>query len=129
MSSGIASIAGNSATLSFKQKHETHALVVSCEKASPCNDNPESSSGDQFKERKRVEKNDSSAEKILRSFNTWAFKREQPSDQQLMLRVIAVAVAAQAPIPFVLYWGKGPRHEAALPEAQCLDFLATLRLA
>jgi hypothetical protein len=126
MSSGVASIAGNAATLSFTQKHETHALVVSCERAPPCNDNPESSSGGQFKERKRVEKNSSSAEKILRSFNTWAFKREQPSDLQLMLRVIAAAVAGQAPIPFVLYWGKGPRHEAALPEAQCLDFLATL---
>jgi hypothetical protein len=25
------------------------------------------------------------AEKVLQSFNTWAFKREQPSDPQLML--------------------------------------------
>ena len=42
------------------------------------------------------------------------------------MRIIADAVARQAPIPFVLYWGKGPRHEAAAPETQCLDFLATL---
>jgi len=43
-----------------------------------------------------------------------------------MVRVIADAVTRQAPIPFVLYWGKGPRHEAAAPEAQCLDFLGAL---
>ena len=29
------------------------------------------------------------AEQILRSFNTWAYKREQPSDPQLMLQIIA----------------------------------------
>jgi L-tyrosine isonitrile synthase len=123
MSSGVASRAGHSATVSFAQKHETHALVVEYERAAPCNDNPGSSSGE-FKERKP--KTVPSAEKILRAFNTWAFKREQPSDPQLMLRLIADAVTRQAPIPFVLYWGKGPRHKAALPEALCLDFLATL---
>lgn len=67
-----------------------------------------------------------SAEKVLRSFNTWAFKREQPSDPKLILRIIADAIAAQQPIRFVLYWGKGPRHEVAAPETQCLDFLGTL---
>lgn len=64
-----------------------------------------------------------SAETVLRSFNTWAFKREQPSDPQLMLRFIAEAIAAQEPIRFVLYWGKGPRHEVDDPEIQCFDFL------
>jgi hypothetical protein len=63
------------------------------------------------------------AEKVLRAFNTWSFKREQPSDPQLMLRFIADAVAANEPIRFVLYWGKGPRHEVSTPEIQCLDFL------
>jgi hypothetical protein len=63
------------------------------------------------------------AEKVLRSFNTWSFKREQPSDPQLMLRLIADAIAAQEPIRFVLYWGKGPRHDVSAPEIQCLDFL------
>jgi len=63
------------------------------------------------------------AEKVLRAFNTWAFKREQPSDPQLMLRFIAEAIAAQEPLQFVLYWGKGPRHEVGVPEIQCLDFL------
>jgi len=66
------------------------------------------------------------ARRVLRSFNTWTFKREQPSDPQLMLRVLEKSLAAQRPISFVLYWGKGPRHTAAWPEAQCLDFLAAL---
>jgi L-tyrosine isonitrile synthase len=66
------------------------------------------------------------AEQVLRAFNTWSFKREQPSDSQLMLRTIADAIAAQAPVRFVLYWGKGPRCQAAAPEAQCLEFLAAL---
>lgn len=68
----------------------------------------------------------SRAEMVLRAFNTWAFKREQPSDSQLMLRTIADAIAAQEPVRFVLYWGKGPRNQAAAPEAQCFDFLSAL---
>jgi L-tyrosine isonitrile synthase len=66
------------------------------------------------------------AQKVLRSFNTWAFKREQPSDIPLMLRFIARAVAAHEPIRFVLYWGKGPRHGVSDPEVQCLDFLGAM---
>jgi len=66
------------------------------------------------------------ASKVLRSFNTWTFKREQPSNSQLMLRVVASAIASSKPIPFVLYWGKGPRHQVAAPDIQCLDFLAAL---
>jgi hypothetical protein len=69
---------------------------------------------------------DAVAEKVLRAFNTWAFKREQPSDPQLMLRFIAEAVALREPVRFVLYWGKGPRHAAGSPDAQCLDFLVAL---
>ncbi|MGB6537537.1 MAG: hypothetical protein WBF58_16425 [Xanthobacteraceae bacterium] len=68
----------------------------------------------------------SKAEMVLRAFNTWSFKREQPSDTQLMLRMITDAVVAQQPLRFVLYWGKGPRCEAAAPEVQCMDFLAAL---
>jgi L-tyrosine isonitrile synthase len=127
MSSVVALSASSLATLSFTREHETHAVVASYGRASPCNDKPGSGPGDQFKERNPLEANiRAGAEKILRSFNTWAFKREQPSDPQLMARVIADAVARQAPVPFVLYWGKGPRHEASAPEAQCLDFLAAL---
>jgi hypothetical protein len=64
------------------------------------------------------------AETILKSFNSRAFRREQPSDPQLMLRIISDAAAVQAPLPFVLYWGKGPRSAIAQPDIECLDFLA-----
>jgi len=50
-----------------------------------------------------------SAEKVLQSFKTWAFKREQPSDPQLMLALIARAIRHSEPLSFALYWGKGPR--------------------
>src|SRR5436189_5478941 len=49
------------------------------------------------------------AEKVLQTFNTWAFKREQPDNPLLMLQLIAHSIAVGEPIPFVLYWGKGPR--------------------
>jgi hypothetical protein len=66
------------------------------------------------------------AEKVLRSFNTWAFKREQPSNPQLMLQIIADAITLGEPISFVLYWGKGPRCKLADPDTHCLDYLARL---
>ena len=66
------------------------------------------------------------AEKVLRSFNTWAFKREQPADPHLMLQTVAETIGRAEPVSFVLYWGKGPRRGIAEPESQCLDFLAAL---
>ena len=48
-------------------------------------------------------------EKVLQAFNTWAFKREQPDSPQSMLAAVADAVRPARPVPFVLYWGKGPR--------------------
>ena len=63
-------------------------------------------------------------EQILRAFNTWAFKREQPSDPQLMLQVIAEAVARKQPVPFLFYWGKGPRCKIDDPDLKCMDYLA-----
>jgi hypothetical protein len=65
------------------------------------------------------------AEKILKSFNSRAYRREQPSDPQLMLEFVSQAVAAQAPIRFVLYWGKGPRCAIDRPDIECLDFLTS----
>jgi hypothetical protein len=65
-------------------------------------------------------------EKILRAFNTWAFKREQPDSVPLLLHAITGAVQLGQPLPFVLYWGKGPRHELAAPDTACLDYLASL---
>jgi L-tyrosine isonitrile synthase len=66
------------------------------------------------------------AEKILRAFNTWAFKREQPSDPQLMLATIARSAQRNAPVSFVLYWGKGPRCNIGHWDIECLDFLSSL---
>jgi L-tyrosine isonitrile synthase len=64
---------------------------------------------------------------IIQSFNTWAFKREQPCRPQLLNAAVAQAVGQSKPIDFVLYWGKGPRSSIAEPERQCLGFLASLR--
>ena len=66
------------------------------------------------------------AEKVLRSFNTWAFKREQPADPHLMLQIISHAIAFGEPVRFVMYWGKGPRCRLADPDIHCLDYLARL---
>ncbi len=66
------------------------------------------------------------AETVLRSFNTWAFKREQPADPQLMLQTISHAIALAAPVSFVLYWGKGPRCRVDEPDIACLDYLDAL---
>ncbi len=65
-------------------------------------------------------------DKILASFNTWSFKREQPDDLPLLQRTIADAVAIAAPLSFVLYWGKGPRCRIGQPDIACLDYLASL---
>jgi L-tyrosine isonitrile synthase len=67
-----------------------------------------------------------SAEAVLRSFNTWAFKREQPTDLQLMLRLISDSIALGEPVSFVLYWGKGPRSALDAPDVACLDYLRAL---
>jgi hypothetical protein len=64
-------------------------------------------------------------EKILQSFNTWSFKREQPCDLAALRQVIARAVHQKEPVPFVLYWGKGPRNRAGAPEAACLNYLGS----
>jgi L-tyrosine isonitrile synthase len=63
------------------------------------------------------------AQQILRTFNTWSFKREQPSDIGLMLNVISHTIRLSEPLSFALYWGKGPRCGLADPDMRCLDFL------
>jgi hypothetical protein len=65
-------------------------------------------------------------DRILASFNTWSFKREQPDDLPSLRRAIADAVAIAAPLSFVLYWGKGPRCRIGQPDIECLDYLASL---
>lgn len=66
------------------------------------------------------------AERVLQAFNTWAFKRQQPTEPQLLLATIRAAVARLQPLQFVLYWGKGPRTGIAAPEHECLDYLAQM---
>jgi L-tyrosine isonitrile synthase len=63
---------------------------------------------------------------IMRAFNTWAFKREQPSDPQLMLRVVAETMARRAPLPFLFYWGKGPRCHIDEPDIKCFEYLTSM---
>lgn len=63
---------------------------------------------------------------VLRAFNTWAFKREQPTEPVRLLATVAAAVDDQRPIPFILYWGKGPRADIASPDLTCLDLLAAM---
>jgi hypothetical protein len=62
-------------------------------------------------------------EQILKSFNTRAFKRQQPDKPELMLQLIAQAHARKAPVSFMMYWGKGLRPALATPEFACLDYL------
>jgi L-tyrosine isonitrile synthase len=71
-------------------------------------------------------KEEVSAEIVLHAFNTWAFKREQPDSPVTMLNTVARAIAAREPIPFVLYWGKGPRNIIGVPEIECLNYIAGL---
>ncbi|MGE0767779.1 MAG: hypothetical protein AB7L90_15050 [Hyphomicrobiaceae bacterium] len=68
----------------------------------------------------------SEAAEIVKSFNTWAFKREQPSSLPMLQAAVARRLALDLPISFVLYWGKGPRSKAAAPEADCLAYLTRL---
>lgn len=67
-----------------------------------------------------------SAETILKTFNTRSFKREQPENPELMLEIISDALAREQPVPFVLYWGKGPRAVLGEPELKCLEYLAAI---
>jgi len=63
---------------------------------------------------------------ILAAFNTWAFKRAQPSDPALLQTAVEQAASAGRPIQFILYWGKGPRETLAKPDEESLDYLASM---
>jgi L-tyrosine isonitrile synthase len=67
--------------------------------------------------------NCSKTDEILRAFNTWAFKREQPSDQDLLQAAVARFVQRNEPVSFVAYWGKGQRDHFSGPDDQCLKYL------
>ena len=63
---------------------------------------------------------------LVQSFNSWAFKREQPDNPKRLKQLAGAAVERDSPLAFVLYWGRGARAGVAAPERQCLDFLASL---
>jgi L-tyrosine isonitrile synthase len=65
-------------------------------------------------------------ESVLKTFNTRAFKREQPDKPELMLQLASEAIARNAPLSFIMYWGKGPRAHLGAPELTCLDFIASM---
>lgn len=65
----------------------------------------------------------SDSDEVLKAFNTWAFKREQPSDISLLRSFVSRAVRKEEPVSFIAYWGKGPRDEIADPDLQCLPCL------
>jgi L-tyrosine isonitrile synthase len=124
MSSGVAWSANSVAGLSFAQDGGLESSTEDCGRS--CAPAAKPAAGRKVSGKPPGGGIQVTAEKVLRSFNTWAFKREQPSDPQLMLRVIADAIAGQKPIPFVLYWGKGPRCDVGAPDIQCLDFLGAM---
>ncbi len=66
------------------------------------------------------------ADAVIKAFNTWAFKREQPGNAERLVPMVEAAAEAGRPIEFVLYWGKGPRAEIAAPDLACLDYLGQL---
>jgi len=63
------------------------------------------------------------ADEVLKAFNTWAFKREQPSDLNLLRSFATRAIRQEEPLSFITYWGKGPRDELAEPDLRCLQYL------
>src|SRR6056297_2887988 len=65
-----------------------------------------------------------SATHVVDAFNTWAFKREKPSDLDLLHAFVDSAIEADDKLSFVLYWGKGPRSYACAPEFDCLSYLS-----
>ncbi len=121
MSNVASCVAGSLATVAFASEFELHTIKANPGPSSTREEKPAQGAGKSFKEHRAADAGiQAQAEKVLRAFNTWSFKREQPSDPQLMLRFITDAIATQAAIPFVLYWGKGPRHETGAYEIQCL---------
>ncbi len=63
------------------------------------------------------------AQKILESFDTWKFKREQPKTEGKMREAILHAVRSKNPIQFVMYWGKDERSVAGEKERRAISYL------
>lgn len=70
-----------------------------------------------------MQNNPATALKIVESFNTWKFKREQPFSLDKLTRVVQLYVENNSPIPFIMYWGVGDRNSSLEPELEAFDFL------
>ncbi|MEO8637484.1 MAG: asparagine synthase (glutamine-hydrolyzing) [Candidatus Taylorbacteria bacterium] len=71
-----------------------------------------------------TQQNDTSlAMEILKSFDTWKFKREQPKTLAKLLETILLAVRSKKPIQFVMYWGKGERDKVGEKEKKAISYL------
>ena len=66
------------------------------------------------------------AEALVQTFNSWAFKREQPDNSEKLKAAAAHAIHTETALGFVLYWGRGPRGDVGGPERRCLDYLSAL---
>jgi hypothetical protein len=65
-------------------------------------------------------------DRLIAAFNTWAFKRQQPTNPERIVELAHNAIATETALAFVLYWGKGPRREIAYPDLVCLDYLGDM---
>jgi hypothetical protein len=127
MSDVVASCIGESRSIALAPEIRRNGAPIGCVSYHPRDLNivPPPSGRTTLKARRAgTPKKSVDAQTVLRSFNTWAFKREQPADLPLMLRAISQSIALREPISFVLYWGKGPRCRIGEPDIACLDFLA-----
>jgi L-tyrosine isonitrile synthase len=110
----------------FNDVYGTSTYNVSCSDSASRIGRPHRDHSNGGGSAKPLQRKPTEAENVLRSFNTWSFKREHPAHPELMLQFISDAISRREPISFVLYWGKGPRCDIALPDIQCVDFLARL---
>ena len=69
---------------------------------------------------------DKTARAILDVFNARAFRREHPASLDRLFAHILVAVSRNAPVLFLMYWGKGNRNAIGEPEQRAMALLGAL---
>jgi asparagine synthase (glutamine-hydrolysing) len=67
------------------------------------------------------------AQKILESFNTWKFKKEQPNTSDKIMLSILQSIRKKEPIKFVMYWGKGDRDTISEIDLMAIERLLDFR--
>ena len=63
------------------------------------------------------------AKKVIDSFNTWSFKREQPKSKESLVENILLHIKKKEPIKFIMYWGKGDRDIISNLELDAIKYL------